>query len=192
MGRNNRRQFPYRDAFHGVDLMMDSIEECDFLEWCVEAAQLGLVEDFQYQPPSIKLFDAVDFIALDGKKKSLLREHVYSPDFLVVVKARAYQTLAKEFKLPHHALQSSTFQVYLDVKGTFQKSDGGRSFSLNQKWVYQKTGTYIVKTIPKDFFQKCGCPQQCFKTRKTGKTRKAFAACKCIEEVFGLTKQELA
>ena len=186
MGKNSRRQFPYRDSFHNVDLQMDSIEECDFIEWCIEAAQLGLIQDFAYQPPSIKLFDAVDYIAFDGKRKSLLREHVYSPDFLIVLNARSYQTLAKQFKLPHSAAQNSTFQVYLDVKGTFQKSDGGRSFSINQKWVYQKTGIYVVKTIPKEFFKACGCPQNCFKTRKTGKTRKAFAECKSISEVFGI------
>ena len=186
MGKNSRRQFPYRDSFHNVDLQMDSIEECDFIEWCIEAAQLNLIQDFEYQPPSIKLFDAVDYTSLDGKKKSLLREHVYSPDFSIVLYPRSYQALSKQFKLPHNALQHETFRVYLDVKGTFQKSDGGRSFSINQKWVYQKTGIYVIKTIPKDFFKACGCPQKCFKTRKTGKARTAFAGYRSLKEVFGL------
>ena len=186
MGKNTRRQIQHKDDFHNVEIGCDSVEECDFIDWCSEAAQLKIIDDFEYQPQSIKLFEAANYIDWKGKSRSLLREHVYSPDFKITFNPKSYQTLVKEFKLPHKALQESTFQVYLDVKGEFQRGDGGRSFSINQKWVYQKTGIYVQKIVPKDFFKTCGCPQSCFKTRKTGKTRKAFAECKSISEVFGI------
>ena len=186
MGKNTRRQIQYRDDFHNIDVNCDSVEECDYIDWCSEAAQLSIIQDFEYQPQSIKLFDAVEYINWKGQSRSLLREHIYSPDFKIMFNPQSYQILAKEFKLPHKALQDNTFQVYLDVKGEFQRGDGGRSFSINQKWVYQKTGIYVQKIIPKDFFKACGCPAKCFLTRKTGRPRKAFVAFKSIKEVFAI------
>lgn len=186
MGKNKRRQFPYHDEFHNVDVLCDSIEECDFFEWCVEAAKLGIIQDFEYQPSSIQLFDAVDYTAFNGKKRSLFREHKYSPDFSITFIPENAQVLCKEFKVPYQDINNKSFQVYLDVKGTFQRGDGGRSFSINQKWVYQKAGIYVVKVIPKDFFFVCGCPTNCFTTRKTNKKRKAFEQCKCISEIFNI------
>ena len=187
MGKNLRRQFAYVDSFHGKTLNCDSLEECDVLDWCVEAAQLGIIQDFEYQPQSIKLFDAVSYITWNNKSRSLLRDHVYSPDFCITFDPRAFQMLCKYFKISLADSQKESFQVYLDVKGTFQRNDGGRAFSINQKWVYQKTGIYVHKAVPKEFFAECGCPSACFKTRKTGKARKAFAECKSIKEVFGIS-----
>lgn len=37
-GNNKRRTFKQHDYFHNVDLEVDSLEECDFIEWCCEAA----------------------------------------------------------------------------------------------------------------------------------------------------------
>lgn len=184
MGKNNRQQIQYRDSVHNVDINADSVEECDFLDWLAEAVQLGLVNDFTYQPPSIKLSNSVEYLNIDGKKRVLMREHVYSPDFMLTFVPGVSRTLCKEFKLSVQQMRQEQFQVYLDVKGTFQKSDGGRSFSINQKWVYQRTGIYVLKLVPKDFFMKCGCPLTCFKTRKTGKPRAMFKGYKTLQETF--------
>lgn len=184
MGKNKRKQIKHRDSFHNVDLNMDSTEECDIIEWCIEAAQLGIIQDFEYQPKSIKLFDSVEYVTFDGKRRTLLRDHIYSPDFSIIFIPETSKTLCKTFKLSLQDMQCKSFQVYLDVKGTFQRNDGGRAFSMNQKWVYQKTGIYIVKIVPKDFFKICGCPQSCFATKKTKKPRKAFEGCKSIEDAF--------
>ena len=62
MGKNKRRQLECYDSFHKVKLDCDSIEECDFIEWCSEAASLNIIKDFIYQPESIKLFDAVSYL----------------------------------------------------------------------------------------------------------------------------------
>ena len=184
MGKNARRQIEYIDTFHNVALSCDSLEECDVLDWCIEAAQLGIIQDFVYQPPPIKLSDAVTYVAWNNKSRTLLREHIYSPDFCITFDPRKFQTLCKYFKMSFNDSQQESFQVYLDVKGTFQRNDGGRAFSINQKWVYQKTRIYVHKAVPKEFFAECGCPQACFVTRKTGKLRKAFKDYKSIKETF--------
>lgn len=190
MGKNKRRQFLGKDTVHNVDLQMDSIEELDFLEWCIEAVSLGIISDFEYQPEPIKLFDKVDYIAWNGKKRLLFRDHIYSPDFKLTFDPRCNEVLQKTFKMNQSDTTKKSFQVHLDVKGTFQRNDGGRSFSINQKWVFQKTGICIVKIVPKDFFAVCGCPSSCMKTRKTGRERKAFSGLKSLEEVFKAEKSK--
>ena len=190
MGKNKRKQIQFKDDFHNIDLSMDSLEECDFCAWCCEAAKLGIIQDFSYQPSSISLSDSISYITYENKKRILLREHIYSPDFMVQFNPKASRLLCKEFKLTLQQAQQESFQTFLDVKGTFQRSDGGRVFAVNQKWVYQKTGIYILKIIPKEFFAKCGCPLICFYTKKTNKLRTAFLGFKKISEIFAsdLTK----
>lgn len=182
MGKNLRRQLLCRDDFHEVDVSCDSAEEVDFVEWCAEAAQLGIIQDFEYQPKPIQLFDAVDYVNSEGKKRQLFKSHVYSPDFKLTFAPQRSLVLCKQLKLPIQAMQQKSFQAFLDVKGTFLRNDGGRAFSINQKWVYQKTGIYVAKVVPKDFFKVCGCPQKCFMTKKTGKPRKMYIRYKGIAE----------
>ena len=186
MGKNKRRQLEYFDEFHNQKLMCDSNEEIDTLNWLNEAVNLGIIEDYQYQPVSLKLFDAVDFINVEGKKRCLFREHVYSPDFLIKFNPTKFPQLAKEFKLTKEQSSLQTFEVQVDVKGTFNKTE--RAFSLNQKWCWQRLGIYIYKLIPKEFFKKLGCPKTSFYTKKTKKIRKNFAGCKSIQQVFFSTK----
>ena len=71
-------------------------------------------------------------------------------------------------------MQNKTVDAYIDVKGTFAKSDGGRSFSINQKWTYNKHGIYVYKLVPKDFFKLFGVPEACKLTAKTKKPRKMY------------------
>lgn len=99
MGKNKRKQIEYFDGFHNCKLMCDSNEEIDTLNWLNEAASLGIVIDYVYQPESLKLFDPVDYVNVDGKRRSLFREHVYSPDFLVKFNPSKFPLLAREFKI---------------------------------------------------------------------------------------------
>ena len=184
MGKNTRRQIQCKDLFHNVDVNADSVEEVDFLDWLVEAANLGIIKDFEYQPQSIKLSQSIEYVTYDNKKRVLMREHVYSPDFMISFAPDASRMLCKEFKLSLQQSQLDEFQTYLDVKGTFLRNDGGRAFAINQKWVYQKTGIYVIKLVPRDFFKVCGCPKTCFFTRKTNKKRTSFSGFPTIEEAF--------
>lgn len=186
MGKNKRRQLECFDSFHNQKLDCDSLEECDFICWCSEAASLGVIIDFVYQPEPVKLFDSAQYLDFQGKSKTLLREHVYSPDFCIKFDPGSFPALVKQFKTPYDQMHLRVSSAYLDVKGTFQRNGGDRSFSLNQKWVFQKTGIYVCKVIPEKFFKECGCPQACFFSKKLKKARKKFIGFKTISQAFGL------
>ena len=192
MGKNKRRQFECYDSFHDKKLECDSIEECDFIQWCLEATNLKIIKDFIYQPEPIQLFDAVSYLDFQGKKKSLLRDHIYSPDFCIIFDPGAFPILAKQFKIPYAQMSLNESSIYLDIKGTFQRNGGDRSFSLNQKWVFQKTGIYVSKIIPENFFKECGCPQACFLSKKLKKARKKFIGFKTISQAFSLNTKNAA
>lgn len=186
MGKNKRKQIDYFDSFHNIQLQLDSMEEVDTLDWLLEAQELGLIVDWEYQPNSIELFQSVNYVNIDNKTRCLFREHIYSPDFKIQFNPSKNAILAKEFKLTKQQAQQENFEIVIDVKGVFNKTE--RAFSLNQKWVYQKTGIYVYKLVPKEFFKKAGCPKVCFITRKTGKKRKVYAGYKSISEIFNLSK----
>lgn len=182
MGRNKRRTLHAYDSVHEVDLEMDSVEEVDFLQFCIEACRLAVLEDFQYQSRTFQLSGPITYQTVDGKSRSLFREHVYSPDFMLTFDPSKCLALSRVLKVTQQQLQQKTLDVYVDVKGTFAKSDGGRSFSINQKWVYDKHGIYVCKIVPKDFFEVCGVPEACRLTAKTKKPRKMYAGMKSIAE----------
>lgn len=46
MGKNKRKQIQHFDTFHNCAVACDSAEECDFFDWCCEAAKLGFIKDF--------------------------------------------------------------------------------------------------------------------------------------------------
>lgn len=186
MGKNKRRQIECYDSFHEVPLNCDSAEEVDFVEWCSEAAKLNVIQDFIYQPEPILLFDAVSYLDFQRKTRSLLQKHVYSPDFYITFNPGAFPALAKQFKIPYDQMSQASSSIYLDIKGAFQRNGGDRSFSLNQKWVFQKTGIYINKIVPVKFFETCGCPQSCFLSKVLKKPRKAYTGFKTISQAFGL------
>lgn len=182
MGKNKRRTISVYDSVHSVQLECDSVEEVDFIQWCIEAVGQNILKDFRYQPDSFKLSDSISYLTVDGKSRCLFREHVYSPDFILTFEPNKYLALAKEFKVTLQQLQNNTIDVYIDVKGTFAKSDGGRSFSINQKWTYDKHGIYVYKLVPKDFFKLFGVPEACRLTAKTKKPRKMYLGYKNISQ----------
>ena len=114
---------------------------------------------------------------MKGKERTLFQDHVYSPDFLIEVDPGRIELL-EEFKV----LDGNS--IYVDVKGSFNRNQ--RSFSIDQKWVWQKTGKYIYKLEPKKFFRKFGILQEFLFTQKTKKPSKVFQGYDTVEKVFGL------
>lgn len=84
-GKNKRRQITCFDAVHSCWLSVDSQEEADMLQWLSEAHNLSVIKDFLYQPPPFLLSEAVKQVDADGKERTLLREHIYTPDWLVAI-----------------------------------------------------------------------------------------------------------
>ena len=182
-GKNKRKHIAAFDNVHKVQLQLDSIEERDFLFWCCEAVELSIISDFEYQPKTFILSDAVKIQTCNNRLKSLFRQHVYTPDFSITFNGEKQKQLAIEFNISHEQISDCNI-VYIDVKGTFNKNDGGRSFSINQKWVWQKFNIYINKLVPVVFFKKYGVPQKSVLTEKTKKPRKAFLNLISIKECF--------
>ena len=162
-GKNKRRQLELHDPVHNVDLLVDSMEEVEFLQWLFEAHSLGIVTDFAYQPNSFLLTEKVDYVPMFAKDKrklkSLFREHVYTADFKVVLSPKHLETLSKGFVLMDGNLnKDGTYTVWVDTKGTFMAHGSDRSFSINQKLVWLKHNVYVQKVVPKEFFRKMGVP----------------------------------
>lgn len=185
-GKNKRRQLTCFDEIHSQALSVDSQEEVDTLAWLTEACKLSVINDFSYQPPSYKLFEAERYTDVTGKDKSLFREHIYTPDWILSFSPSAQLMLAKEFKVPYSELSNTDCSVLIDSKGTFNVTE--RAFGYNQKWVWQKFKTYIYKLVPKAFFKKFGVPEKCILTAKTKKPRKMFQGFQTVKKIFSIVK----
>ena len=61
----------------------------------------------------------MDYVDVDGKKRCLFRDHVYTADFCVLLDPSRSRALAKEFKVRQQDLSAGQISVYVDVKGTF-------------------------------------------------------------------------
>ena len=181
-GKNKRRQLITNDTIHNVVLSVDSQEEIDTLSWLTECKQLGIINDFSYQPDAFTLSDPVKYQDVNNKSRTLFQEHKYTADWVLEFTPGKFKDLAKEFKVPFDQLSCQNYKVYLDSKGTFNKTE--RSFGYNQKWLYQRFKVYVYKLVPKKFFAKFGLPVACQLTQKTKKPRTMFKGFLSIKEIF--------
>ena len=184
-GKNKRRQLEAFDKFHNAALSVDSVEEKDFINWLNEAIELSVITDFDYQPPAYQLAEPVKYVDVDGKQRTLFREHIYSTDFVVEFDPNFSKALSKELKVPYSELSSNRCSAFIDTKGTFNRNS--RSFGTDRKWVWQKYGTYIYELVPQKFFKDFGVPENCRLTEKTKKPRSAYRGFPSISEAFGLS-----
>lgn len=187
MGKNKRRTFSVHDEIHNKDLEVDSQEELEFVKWLNVACKSGIILDFIYQPPAFKLSEAASVVNSKGKMKSLFREHEYTADFILYVDIDKYPELGDELR-NYDSIKSSPekhrYAYFIDVKGGFMNNGSGRSFSINQKWVYAKYHIYVHKLVPKDFFKKFGIIEEFQFTAKTKKPSKRYEGFPLITEVF--------
>jgi hypothetical protein len=166
-------------------IVFDSKEEIEFYQWCEEAELNNLIESFEYQPKEFILSEKKTQKVKKPLKtkvkwvdKHLLHPHIYTADFKIVPKDKSYDWLNK------HLVVSVDGHFWIDVKGAFQLYDGARSFSINQKWIYDKFHVYINKVVPKKFFSLTFAPQNARFTPKTNKKRKIYEKCKTIDQIL--------
>lgn len=163
-----------------------SQEELEFYHWLCEAKEYGFIENFAYEPKSYDLSPKQTIKVVKKLKtkekiveKHLFHPHEYTPDFIFTIGEKWPLLKGKD------KLVDSNDGMVIDVKGTFQQHDGSRSFSINQKWVYEKYGIYVNKLIPKKFFKITWVPEKCRYTPKQGKLKSAYAKCETLLEKFG-------
>lgn len=173
-GKNKKSTILYND------IAVDSLEEWHTFCWLDEAKELGIVKSYEYQPDEFKICQPVRYTpAFNNKKKTdraLLQKHVYTTDFKIVFNAEYGEYLSKAFKISEAVLDAdgTTFTVYIDVKGGFNRFGGDRLFSIHQKLVYEKFNIFIDKFVPKVAFKHLGIAKASLKT-PTGRSSRIFA-----------------
>jgi len=163
-----------KPIYNGIEF--DSPEEIEFYQWCEEAVENNIISSFVYHPNPYILSEQVTYTktkVLKTKikeiKAELLKPHVYTPDFWVIGVKRPI------FK------DSVFYYKTIDVKGSFSRFNDDKSFSINQKWMYQKHGIYVEKIIPEKFFRETWVPQKARYT-PAGKLKKKYIGYKTINE----------
>lgn len=165
---------------HGINF--DSKEESDVYEWLLEAEALGFLTGIKYQPKSFVLFDGLK----NDKGKFMVRPHVYTADFRFCVTNVWTEFQSKNKIKVFNKLIGENGEVFIDVKGSFNRFGGDRNFGVNSKWVLAKFGIYVWKIEPKELFSKTWLPKQCVFTRKTNKISKKYSDFLTYERKFGL------
>lgn len=169
----------------------DSGEECEFYGWCLEAKEHGFISDFKYHPEPFLLSERKTIVRKkvwytkvrkERREKEeevfLFHPHEYTADFRITVT----QKFLDEFQ---NVLwrDGDGVTAWIDVKGSFSQHNDQKSFSINQKWVFEKYGVIINKVVPQKFFPKTWVPESCRYTEKTRKLKKGYLNCPTIEDV---------
>ena len=191
MGKNKRSTITIDDPIHGkTGYELDSAEEWYFYQWLIEAYKLGIVIDFEYQPASFQITEKFKYVPAFGnpkkKEKHLLADHEYTADFRITFDKKYGEKLSEYFKIPVEAINlQGNPNVWVDVKGGFNRFAGDRNFSIHQKLVWDKYRVYVQKVVPEELFKKLGVPDAAKYTIKTKKpTAKYAVGSKSVEETF--------
>ena len=179
MGKNKRSKIVY----NGLEL--DSTEELQFVYWLDEAKKEGLIEYYKYQPISYNLFDDVLGKNANGREITIIKSHIYSPDFAIVFTKKFFGLYAsnKWYKIFKN-IEDYKKEIIIDIKGTFSRNGGDRVFSINQKWVYQKYNIYVHKVIPFNLFKTTWCPKLAKLTPKKQLVVEKLKNLKEIEDIL--------
>lgn len=166
---------------NGEKIYFDSSEEIQFWHWCEDMKEIGLIDNFTYHPDALELspaYPAAWTYDTKGKVgKTLLKPHVYSPDFIIDINQAFIDKLGLKLIKKYFYVDDIAnlpAKVYIDVKGTFNNHSGDRILSLNRKWVYRVHKVYINKVVPKDLFKDTFVPERELVSPKRGKPRTMF------------------
>jgi hypothetical protein len=173
MGKKSKADIEFLGSY-------DSKEEVYFSWYLDDLKKHGFVTDYKHEPKSFTLFDKVEYeweqqlkTKTKTKTSTLIREHSYTPDFMVV-----WTDLGKNILHggnPKEGIIISNNNVsWVDVKGSWDMQNMTRLFTINQKWMYAKHGIYVNKVIPDDLFRKTFTPTRYFTTDKSETRRRAI------------------
>jgi hypothetical protein len=169
----------------------DSNEELEFYHWVKEAEQYKIISGFKYNCESYPLAPK-QTIPVEKKLKTktkivdkhLFHEHSYKPDFHLF-KGERWDVLEDHGLLSTHSFKN---EFIIDIKGSFQLHDGARSFSINQKWMFDRHHIYINKVVPEKFFKLTWIPEKCRFSPKKKQLRKKYATIPTLMEKYGNLK----
>ena len=169
-------------------LEFDSVGEMHFYWWLEELKENGYVSDILLQPDPFPMSDRVSMLFTKHLKTktqvkpfTVMREHVYTTDFLFVFTDKAKKIFHVSFdeKSSDHTkeelsnLKTTNNGVCLiEVKPSFDQNNMTRLAVLNQKWVMEKHGKFINIVIPEKLFEKTFTPTRYLFCDKSKQTRK--------------------
>jgi len=198
-------------------LGFDSEEEWLFSFYLDELFDAGYIKSWEHHPEAYVLAGPQKYTylkALKTKTKevriSLLREHIYSPDFTIEWNKTALGIFFDTFKsqidlreIPFIANLKVNFDIaqtelfsIVEIKPSFSMFNMQRELAINIKWMYSKHGIYVQKVIPIDkkktgLFQTTFCPQRFMYTEKTKKLKKLNFKAKTLQEYVNWKKANI-
>ena len=194
--KGKKKQILFNDPIHNQVVDVDSSEEWYTYAWVVELQEMGLIKDFEYQPECFPLspkFVYTPYTAPGSKpmkERFLFHPHVYTADFKLTTfidSDKAVNYFSQVFKIDKGSVRKDAdtgrlvTDIWLDVKGGWMRQN--EAFSINQKLVFEKHGVYINKFIPKQAFQKLGCPKLATQT-PMGRASKVFGGYKFASTIW--------
>jgi len=142
----------------------DSPEEEAFWHWCLEAKEIGIIDEFEYQPKSIEIIPDIRYADKKQLKtkvkiieRPLCQSLSYTPDFYIVGWMSRFHR-PKNHMLPRTGMHPSLYnslasRYYIDVKGNYKDGNKASKFNLIQKVLYHVKGIYVNRVIPSEFFK---------------------------------------
>lgn len=178
-------------------LPVDSEEEVLTIMWLEELMVTGHIlkieraESFELSAPVTTRYSEIKQLKNSSKEiekeQSLLRGHIYTPEFKVTLSKegfkllswRPFTTVYGQYSEKNRKCESTfigyldngdTEVVYIEVKPSWDKNNMTRLFTINQKWLQHKLGIFVNLIQPEKLCEKTFTPKA-WLTTKTGKAR---------------------
>uniref|UniRef100_A0A6M3LW84 Uncharacterized protein n=1 Tax=viral metagenome TaxID=1070528 RepID=A0A6M3LW84_9ZZZZ len=166
----------------------DSKDEMYFQWYLEELVKDGEVEKFYFQHPVFHICESKSYTKAangKGKKYTLLREHDYTADFMIVWSELAkerYTTVLSEDKCIVYPRNFFTSQILpnsegklvsvIEIKPKFDRYNMTRLFKINQKIVYNLYNVYVQEVNYLTVFKNTFVPQRYLLTDSNKHKRK--------------------
>jgi hypothetical protein len=193
------------------DIEFDSEEERLFYLYLEELQNAEYVKIFDFHTKQYVLSEPVKYSYTKKlktkdieKEGTLLREHIYTPDYWIDWHLSAYgifysyidgDDLSKTHFVVNKNNEGENIGSLIEVKPSWDAQNMTRLFSINAKWMYQEHHLYVQKVTPigdhKCLFAKTFVPEKARYTAKTGKLKKYKFKVKTLEEFINEQKQSI-
>lgn len=185
------------------NLSLDSKEEL-YLNWYLEELkQAEFIREYTLDPSSYTLSEKVSVevvvekqlktkLKQETKSKTLLNQHVYTPDAEVIWTSKALGVFigtTENYLLKKRPFYHDLYKSVIEVKPTWNMQNMKRLFSLNQKWMLKEHGIYVQMVIPELLFRDTFTPQRFLLTDKGTRERAIRWEVRTLNDYYGQFKE---
>jgi len=170
-----------------LGLQIDSEEELAILYWLEELKDAGYIRTIE-RAKSFSLSPALEQhytkevvmktkTKVIEKKTTLLKEHIYTPEFDILFTVKGTNLFLKDINSTEQQeskflVSHNVYRAFIEVKADFSQNNMERLFVVNQKWMFDKYRLFINLLKPKELFKKTFTPKKWLVTPKTKKLKK--------------------